>query len=222
MAGDARAQKQQGLHATSLDTATESSCEVPVTISEMRDFRTMVKVTVNGFGHIGRLATSSAFNSGRIESITRGESGAKQIVESARVLTALEKAGAHLKCGAKTAKVTHDDSGITEELMTTVCANPATQKTTEGPSGKLCTAKTVGKVTPELNAKLVHGRPSWVLDLTCRLKKAVQREDIQKVVESGPASPLRGILGYMEDQLVSCVFKRDTHSSTSAVGSGTC
>lgn len=41
-----------------------------MTISEMRDFRTMVKVRVNGFDHTGHLATSSAFNSGKVDTVT--------------------------------------------------------------------------------------------------------------------------------------------------------
>lgn len=81
------------------------------------------------------------------------------------------------------AKVIHDDSGIREGLMTTVYAITTTRKTMEGPSGTLWCVMSKGLPrisslllpalprllarSPELNAKLVHGQPSWVLDLTC-------------------------------------------------------
>uniref|UniRef100_A0A8C2MWA9 glyceraldehyde-3-phosphate dehydrogenase (phosphorylating) n=1 Tax=Cricetulus griseus TaxID=10029 RepID=A0A8C2MWA9_CRIGR len=114
-------------------------------------------------------------------------------------------------CLAPLAKVIHDNFGIVEELMTTVHAITATKKTVDGPSRKLwCdgrnaaqniipastgAAKAVGKVIPELNRKT-----DW--------------HDIKKVVKQASESPLKGILGYTEDQVVSCDFNSDFHSST--------
>ncbi|KAH0514837.1 Glyceraldehyde-3-phosphate dehydrogenase [Microtus ochrogaster] len=98
-----------------------------------------------------------------------GDAGAEYVVESTGVFTTMEKAGTHLK--APLAKVIHDNFGIVEGLMTTVHAISATQKTVDGPSGKLWqdgrgaaqniipvstgAAKAVGKVIPELNGKLM-------------------------------------------------------------------
>ncbi|KAL1785639.1 glyceraldehyde-3-phosphate dehydrogenase [Sigmodon hispidus] len=143
-------------------------------------------------------------------------------------------------CLAPLAKVIHDNFGIVERLMTTVHA--VTQKTVDDPSGKQWsdghgaaqniirastgTAKAVGKVIPELNRKLtdmafcVPTLNVSVVDLTCRLEKAAKYDDIKKVVKQASEGPLTGILGYTEDQVVSCNFNSDPHSSTFDAGAG--
>uniref|UniRef100_I3NFE7 Glyceraldehyde-3-phosphate dehydrogenase n=1 Tax=Ictidomys tridecemlineatus TaxID=43179 RepID=I3NFE7_ICTTR len=143
-------------------------------------------------------------------------------------------------CLAPLAKVMHDNFGIVEGLMTTVHAITATQKTMDGPSGKLWhdghrvaqniilasagAAKAVGKVIPELNGKptgkafCVPTPNMSVVDLTCRLEKAATYDDIEYVQAS--EGPLKGILSYTDDQILSCEFNSDTHSSTFDVGAG--
>lgn len=139
-------------------------------------------------------------------------------------------------CLAPLAKVINDNFGIVEGLMTTVHAVTATQKTVDGPSGKLWrdgrgafqniipastgAAKAVGKVIPALNGKItgmafrVPTADVSVVDLTVRLEKAASYDQIKQVVKAASQSPeLKGILGYTEDQVVSSDFTGDSHSS---------
>jgi len=138
-------------------------------------------------------------------------------------------------CLAPLAKVINDNFGIVEGLMTTVHATTATQKTVDGPSGKLWrdgrgaaqniipaatgAAKAVGKVIPELNGKLtgmafrVPVANVSVVDLTVRLAKPATYQEIKDKVKEAAAGPLKGILGYTEDEVVSSDFIGDTQSS---------
>ncbi|XP_026474631.1 glyceraldehyde-3-phosphate dehydrogenase [Ctenocephalides felis] len=138
-------------------------------------------------------------------------------------------------CLAPLAKVIHDNFEIVEGLMTTVHATTATQKTVDGPSGKLWrdgrgaaqniipaatgAAKAVGKVIPALNGKLtgmafrVPIANVSVVDLTVRLGKNATYEDIKNKVKEASEGYLHGILDYTEDDVVSADFIGDTHSS---------
>jgi glyceraldehyde 3-phosphate dehydrogenase len=139
-------------------------------------------------------------------------------------------------CLAPLAKVIHDNFGIVEALMTTVHSVTATQKTVDGPSGKLWrdgrgafqniipastgAAKAVGKVIPALDGKLtgmafrVPTPDVSVVDLTARLEKPATYEQIKEVMKKASELPQwKGIIGYTQDQVVSSDFIGDTHSS---------
>merc|ERR1711976_247414 len=138
-------------------------------------------------------------------------------------------------CLAPVAKVLHDNFGIQEGLMTTVHAMTATQKTVDGPSGKdwrggrgaaqniipasTGAAKAVGKVIPSLNGKLtgmafrVPTPDVSVVDLTVRLSKEATYEEICAKLKEASEGPLKGILGYTEDMVVSTDFLGDDRSS---------
>jgi glyceraldehyde 3-phosphate dehydrogenase len=138
-------------------------------------------------------------------------------------------------CLAPVTKVLHDNFGIIEGLMTTVHSTTATQKTVDGPSNKdwrggraasgniipssTGAAKAVTKVIPELKGKLtgmafrVPTLNVSVVDLTCRLEKAATYEDIKKAMKTASEGPLKGILGYTEDAVVSSDFIGDPRTS---------
>lgn len=137
---------------------------------------------------------------------------------------------------APVAKVLHDNFGIKRGLMTTVHAATATQKTVDGPSNKdwrggrgileniipssTGAAKAVGKVIPELNKKLtgmafrIPTSDVSVVDLTVELNKETTYEAIcaamKKASESGP---LKGVLGYTNEKVVSTDFRGETAPS---------
>ena len=114
-------------------------------------------------------------------------------------------------CLAPLAKVVNDNFGIVEALMTTVHATTATQKTVDGPSHKDWRGGR-GKVIPELNGKLtgmafrVPTPDVSVVDLTARLEKPAKYEDICKAIKAAAEGPMKGVLGYTEDDVVSTDF----------------
>ncbi|XP_066361779.1 glyceraldehyde-3-phosphate dehydrogenase 3, cytosolic-like [Miscanthus floridulus] len=138
-------------------------------------------------------------------------------------------------CLAPLAKVINDKFGIVEGLMTTVHAITAIQKTVDGPSsndwrgGRVASfniipsntgaAKAVGKVLPALNGKLtgmafrVPTVDVSVVDLTVRLEKSATYDKIKATIKAEAEGTLKGILGYVDEDLVSTDFLGDNRSS---------
>ena len=109
-------------------------------------------------------------------------------------------------CLAPMAKVINDNFGIVEGLMTTVHASTGA-------------AKAVGKVIPELNGKLtgmsmrVPTPDVSVVDLTVRLEKAATMDDIKAAMKAASEGPMKGVLEYVDDEVVSSDFRTDLHTS---------
>ena len=76
------------------------------------------------------------------------------------------------------------------------------------------------KAISELNEKLIgtsfHVPTSNVssVDLKCHLEKAAKYNGTKKMVNQASEGPLKDILSYTEDQVISCDFHSETHSST--------
>nr|AER27744.1 glyceraldehyde-3-phosphate dehydrogenase [Hypsizygus marmoreus] len=149
--------------------------------------------------------------------------------------TVISNASCTTNCLAPLAKVIHDKFGIVEGLMSTIHATTATQKTVDGPSNKdwrggrsvnnniipssTGAAKAVGKVIPSLNGKLtglafrVPTLDVSVVDLVVRLEKSATYDEIKAAVKEAANGPLKGIVEYTEDAVVSTDFIGSTSSS---------
>jgi len=137
-------------------------------------------------------------------------------------------------CLAPVAKVLHDTFGIESGLMTTVHAYTNDQQVLDFPHKDLYraraaamniiptttgAAKAVGLVIPELKGKLtgialrVPVPTGSVVDLTVNLGKDADKEAINAAMKKAAEGPLKGILCYTEDPLVSSDVIGDAHSS---------
>ena len=138
-------------------------------------------------------------------------------------------------CLAPLAKVINDNFGIVEGLMTTVHADTATQSVVDNFSKKnwrlgrsvhgniipstTGAAKAVGKVIPALQGKLtgmsmrIPAADVSIVDLTCRLEKAATYDEICAAVKAAAEGPMKGVLEYTEDEVVSSDFRTDPHTS---------
>ncbi|MBD3760447.1 type I glyceraldehyde-3-phosphate dehydrogenase [Sphingomonadaceae bacterium G21617-S1] len=138
-------------------------------------------------------------------------------------------------CLAPVAKVLNDAIGIERGLMTTVHAYTNDQKildqihddprraraaamsmipTTTG------AARAVGEVLPELKGKLdgsairVPTPNVSMIDLTFTPKRDTTKEEVNKLLKDAADGPLKGVLGWTDEPLVSIDLNHDAHSST--------
>lgn len=146
----------------------------------------------------------------------------------------ISNASCTTNCLAPLAKVFNDNFGIVNGLMTTVHAYTADQNLQDGPHSDLRraraaainivpsttgAAKAIGLVLPELKGKLdgfalrVPVPTGSITDLTLVSSTAVTVEQIKAAYREAAAGPLKGILKYTEDPIVSSDIVTDPHSS---------
>ena len=147
----------------------------------------------------------------------------------------ISNASCTTNCLAPIAKVLNDSFGIKRGLMTTVHAATATQKTVDGPSKKdwrggrgileniipssTGAAKAVGKVIPELNKKLtgmafrVPTSDVSVVDLTVELNTEATYEQVCAAMKAASEGPMKGVLGYTTQKVVSTDFRGESCTS---------
>jgi glyceraldehyde 3-phosphate dehydrogenase len=150
-------------------------------------------------------------------------------------------------CLAPLAKVLHEEFGIEQGLMTTIHAYTADQRLQDMPHKDLRraraaalnliptttgAAKAVGLVLPELNGRLngfamrAPVATGSVVDLVFTPSQPTDPESVNAAVKAAAEGPLKGILSYTEDEIVSTDIVGDPHSSifdagqTMAIGDG--
>jgi glyceraldehyde 3-phosphate dehydrogenase len=136
----------------------------------------------------------------------------------------ISNASCTTNCLAPVAKVLHDTVGIKHGLMTTIHAYTADQRLQDLPHSDLRraraaainlipastgAAKAIGLVIPELNGKL-HGfairapvPTGSVVDLTVEANRETTVEEVNAALKAAADGPMKGILEYNEDPIVS-------------------
>ena len=137
-------------------------------------------------------------------------------------------------CLAPVAKVLHDNFTIKRGLMTTIHAYTNDQRLLDLPHSDMRrarsaainliptttgAAKAIGKVIPDLNGKLdgmamrVPVPTGSLVDLSVVLDKDVTKDDINGAIKKAADGPMKGILEYCTDPIVSSDIIENPHSS---------
>jgi glyceraldehyde 3-phosphate dehydrogenase len=148
--------------------------------------------------------------------------------------TVISNASCTTNCLAPVAKVLHGKVGIAAGIMTTIHAYTNDQVLTDVYHSDLRRARSatmsqiptktgaaaaVGLVLPELKGKLdgfavrVPTINVSLVDLTFSAKRATSVEEVNQAMKEAAAGPLKGILAYNTEPLVSVDFNHDAHSS---------
>ena len=138
-------------------------------------------------------------------------------------------------CLAPLAKAVNDAFGISEGLMTTIHASTNSQAVVDSftkrswRGGRTVynniiptstgAAKAVGLVIPELQGKLtgtsmrIPTPDVSLVDLTCRLANPAPWEDVLAAIKAAAEGPMKGVLSYVDEEVVSMDFRGDPHTS---------
>lgn len=137
-------------------------------------------------------------------------------------------------CLSPIAKVMNDAFGIRKGLMNTIHSYTNDQIILDAPHKdlrraraaavsiiptKTGAAKAIGLVIPELDGKMdgfavrVPTPDGSLVDLTCELNREVTKDEIHAAMKAAAEGPMKGVLEYLEEPLVSCDIIGNTHSS---------
>jgi glyceraldehyde 3-phosphate dehydrogenase len=146
----------------------------------------------------------------------------------------ISNASCTTNCLSPFAKVLHQEFGIVKGLMTTIHSYTNDQRVLDLPHKDLRraraaalsmiptttgAARAVGLVLPELKGKLdgfairVPTPNVSVVDLVAEVSKSTTAEEVNAALKAAAEGPMKGILGYTEEPLVSSDFKGNSNSS---------
>ena len=146
----------------------------------------------------------------------------------------ISNASCTTNCLSPVAKVLHDTFGVKRGLMTTVHAYTNDQRILDLPHSDIRraraaaqsmiptstgAARAVGEVLPELKGKLdgmavrVPTANVSVVDLVAELDKTASADAVNQAMQAAAEGPLRGVLQYCQEELVSVDFNGNPHSS---------
>ena len=171
----------------------------------------------------------SAPGSGDLKTIVMGVNdeildGSEQIVSNASCTT---------NCLAPMVKVLNDEFGLESGFITTIHAYTSDQMLQDAPHSDLRrsraagvsmiptstgAAAAVGLVLPELKGRLdglairVPTLTGSITDLTAELSQNVTVEEVNAVMRNAAEGPLKGVMQYCEDPIVSADIVGDAHS----------
>ena len=146
----------------------------------------------------------------------------------------ISNASCTTNCLGPIAKVLHENFTIRKGLMNTIHSYTNDQRLLDLPHSDLRraraaalsiiptttgAAKAIGLVLPELKGKLdgislrVPTPNVSIVDLVAEVEKNTSKEEVNAAMKKAAEGPLRGILQYSEEPLVSIDFRGNAHSS---------
>jgi glyceraldehyde 3-phosphate dehydrogenase len=146
----------------------------------------------------------------------------------------ISNASCTTNCLAPIAKVLNDSFGIKKGLMNTIHSYTNDQIILDAPHKdlrraraaavsiiptKTGAAKAIGLVIPELEGKMdgfavrVPTPDASIVDLTCELNRDVTKDEIHAAMKAASTGPMKGVLQYLNEPLVSCDIIGNPHSS---------
>jgi glyceraldehyde 3-phosphate dehydrogenase len=146
----------------------------------------------------------------------------------------ISNASCTTNCLAPVAKVLHDKFGIENGFMTTIHAYTNDQVILDGPHTDLRrarsaalsqiptttgAAKAIGLVIPELDGKMdglavrIPTPTGSLVDLVVNLKTETTKEAINAAIKEAAEGPMKGIIEYTEDEIVSIDIVHNPHSA---------
>jgi glyceraldehyde 3-phosphate dehydrogenase len=193
-------------------------------------FRTADKAGMHLTAGAQRVVISAPAKGGDVRTIVLGVNE-NELKDSDRIIS---NASCTTNCLAPMAKVVHDLAGIDTGFITTTHAYTANQNLQDAPHHKdfrraraaahsiiptsTGAAKTVGLVLPELEGKLdgmalrVPVITGSITDCTFNLEREVTKDEVHSAMAKAAEGPMKGILEFTEDPIVSSDIVGSTYS----------